>query len=300
MTTSQALATDLTPATRVGSDRRAKALRRFFRHWPALAGAILLCLIVLMAIFAEPLGRVSPIAIDLMAARTGPSAAHPLGSDAVGRDVWSRTVHASRVSLMVGIGAVALYVAIGLVLGAISGFYGGWIEIAILRLADIVLSFPALILVLVIVALVGPSLANIILVIGLLGWPRIARLVRGQLLSLREREFVQAARVIGASDARLMFRHLLPNTTGVVLVAATFGVANAILVEASLSFLGMGVQPPTPSWGNMLTDAQSLSALESMPWLWLPPGLMIFLVIIAINFLGDGLHDVFDPRARPA
>ena len=138
------------------------------------------------------------------------------------------------------------------------------------------------------------------MVIGLLGWPRVARLVRGELLSLREREFVQAARVIGASDTRLMFRHLLPNTIGVVLVAATFGVANAILMEASLSFLGLGVQPPTPSWGNMLTDAQSLSALESMPWLWLPPGVMIFLVIISINFLGDGLRDVFDPRSRPA
>jgi peptide/nickel transport system permease protein len=300
LTTSGAVAASSTRAERSEPRPRARALRRFFRHRPALAGAVILSLTVLMAVFAEPVGRVSPIAIDLMAARTGPSAAHPLGSDLVGRDVLSRLVHASRVSLVVGIAAVALYVAVGVVLGAISGFYGGPIEVAILRLADVVLSFPALILVLVIVALVGPSLTNIILVIGLLGWPRVARLVRGELLSLREREFVQAARVIGASDARLMFQHLLPNTTGVVLVAATFGVANAILVEASLSFLGMGVQPPTPSWGNMLTDAQSLSALESMPWLWLPPGVMIFLVIISINFLGDGLRDLFDPRSRPA
>jgi peptide/nickel transport system permease protein len=299
MTTSRAVAAT-SPAVRLEPRRQSRALRRFLRHRPALVGGVILSLIVLMAIFAEPLGRVSPIAIDLMAARTGPSAAHPLGSDLVGRDVLSRLVHAARVSLVVGIGAVALYVALGVVLGAIGGFYGGPIEIAILRLADVVLSFPALILVLVIVALVGPSLTNIILVIGLLGWPRVARLVRGELLSLREREFVQAARAMGASDARLMFRHLLPNTAGVVLVAATFGVANAILVEASLSFLGMGVQPPTPSWGNMLTDAQSLSALESMPWLWLPPGLMIFLVIISINFLGDGLRDLFDPRSRPA
>jgi peptide/nickel transport system permease protein len=300
VTTNEAVAVTALPAERAEPRRRARALRRFLRHRPALAGAVILSLIVLMAIFAEPLGRVSPIAIDLMAARTGPSAAHLLGSDLVGRDVLSRLVHASRVSLMVGIGAVSLYVVIGVILGAIGGFYGGPIEIAILRLADVVLSFPALILVLVIVALVGPSLTNIILVIGLLGWPRVARLVRGELLSLREREFVQAARAIGASDARLMARHLLPNTAGVVLVAATFGVANAILVEASLSFLGMGVQPPTPSWGNMLTDAQSLSALESMPWLWLPPGTMIFLVIISINFLGDGLRDLFDPRSRPA
>jgi peptide/nickel transport system permease protein len=300
VTTNGAVAATVLPAERPEPRRRARALRRFLRHRPALAGAVALGLIVLMAIFAEPLGRVSPIAIDLMAARTGPSAAHPLGSDLVGRDVLSRTVHAARVSLVVGIGAVSLYVVIGVVLGAIGGFYGGPVEIVILRLADVVLSFPALILVLVIVALVGPSLTNIILVIGLLGWPRVARLVRGELLSLREREFVQAARALGASDARLMARHLLPNTAGVVLVAATFGVANAILVEASLSFLGMGVQPPTPSWGNMLTDAQSLSALESMPWLWLPPGLMIFLVIISINFLGDGLRDLFDPRSRPA
>ena len=300
MTTNGAVVVTAAPAERAEPRRRSRALRRFLRHKPALAGSVILTLIVLMAIFAEPLGRVSPFAIDLMAARTGPSAVHPLGSDLVGRDVWSRLVHAARVSLVVGIGAVALYVVIGIILGAISGFYGGPVEIAILRLADVVLSFPALILVLVIVALVGPSLANIILVIGLLGWPRVARLVRGELLSLREREFVQAARAIGAPDARLMARHLLPNTLGVVLVAATFGVANAILVEASLSFLGMGVQPPTPSWGNMLTDAQSLSALESMPWLWLPPGLMIFLVIISINFLGDGLRDLFDPRSRPA
>jgi peptide/nickel transport system permease protein len=300
MTTQQAVAPTATTAVRVAPSRRAKALRRFFRHKPALIGAIVLSLIVLMAVFAAPIGRVSPISIDLMSARTGPSAAHPLGSDLVGRDVLSRLVFASRVSLAVGLGAVALYVAIGIVLGALSGFYGGIVETLILRLADIVLSFPAMILVLVIVSLVGPSLLNIMMVIGLLGWPRVARLVRGELLSLREREFVQAARVIGASDTRLMFRHLLPNTIGVVLVAATFGVANAILVEASLSFLGLGVQPPTPSWGNMLTDAQSLSALESMPWLWLPPGVMIFLVIISINFLGDGLRDVFDPRSRPA
>jgi peptide/nickel transport system permease protein len=259
---------------------------------------VLLVLIVLMAIFEDPLGRVSPIAIDLLAARTGPSAVHPLGSDLVGRDVLSRLVHGTRISLAVGLGAVAVYVLIGLVLGATAGFYGGFVDGLILRLADVVLSFPLLILVLVVVSLVGPSLTNIILVIGLLGWPRIARLVRGELLSLREREFVQAARAMGASDGRLIFRHLLPNTAGLVLVAATFGVAQAILIEASLSFLGMGVQPPTPSWGNMLTDAQSLSALESMPWLWVSPGTMIFLVIIAINFLGDGLHDAFDPRSR--
>jgi peptide/nickel transport system permease protein len=288
------------PASELPPPERRRVLRRFLRHRPALAGAMVLVLLLLMALLAEPLGRVSPLAIDLGAARSGPSPAHPLGVDLVGRDVLSRLVHASRVSLTVGLGAVALYVLIGLVLGVMAGFYRGLVEGLILRLADIVLSFPLLILVLVVVSLVGPSLSNIILVLGFLGWPRIARLVRGEFLSLREMDFLQAARAIGASDARLIFHHLLPNTVGVVLVAATFGVAQAILVEASLSFLGMGVQPPTPSWGNMLTDAQSLSALESLPWLWVAPGTMIFVVILAINFLGDGLRDAFDPRTRVA
>lgn len=254
---------------------------------------------MLAAIFADQLGRVSPVAIDLRAARTGPSPEHPLGADLVGRDVFSRLVHASRVSLVVGLGAVSIYVALGVLLGSLAGYYGGIVDAFLLRLADVVMSFPLLILVLVVVSLVGPGLMNIILVLGFLGWPPIARLVRGQYLSLREEEFVQAARALGASDLRLILRHLLPNTVGVVVVAATFGVANAILVEAALSFLGMGVQPPTPSWGNMLSDAQSLAALESMPWLWVPPGLMIFLAILSINFLGDGLRDALDPRSKP-
>jgi peptide/nickel transport system permease protein len=279
--------------------RRRLALRRFMRHRPALCGALVLFVILLMAIFADQLGRVSPLAIDLRAARTGPSAAHPLGADLVGRDVWSRLVHASRVSLEVGIGAVTMYVAIGIALGAVAGWYGRVPSMVILRVADMVLSFPILILVLVVVSLVGPSLTNIILVLGFLGWPAVARLVRGQILGVREMEYVEAARTLGASNLRLVVRHVLPNTVGVVLVAATFGVANAILIEASLSFLGMGVQPPTPSWGNMLTDAQSLPALESMPWLWIPPGVMIFLTILSINFLGDGLRDALDPRVRP-
>jgi peptide/nickel transport system permease protein len=273
------------PSIRAARERRL-ALRRFLRHRPALAGVV-------------PLGRVSPTAIDLRAARTGPSPEHPLGADLVGRDVFSRLVHASRVSLAVGLGAVAIYVALGVLLGSLAGHYGGAVDALLLRLADIVMSFPLLVLVLVVVSLVGPGLTNIILVLGFLGWPPIARLVRGQFLALREQEFVLAARALGASDGRLILRHLLPNTVGVVVVAATFGVANAILVEAALSFLGMGVQPPTPSWGNMLSDAQSLAALESMPWLWVPPGLMIFLAILAINFLGDGLRDALDPRSRP-
>lgn len=299
MTTSASLAPAAPVFHAESPGRRRLSLRRFLRHRPALVGALVLAAMILIAVFADSIGRVSPVSIDLRAARTGPSAAHPLGADLVGRDVWSRLVHAAQVSLEVGIGAVSVYVAIGVVLGALAGWYEGVIGTLILRLADMVLSFPILILVLVVVALVGPSLTNIILILGLLGWPAVARLVRGQFLSVREMEFVQAARALGASNIRLIVHHVMPNTVGVVLVAATFGVANAILVEASLSFLGMGVQPPTPSWGNMLNDAQSLPALESMPWLWIPPGVMILLTILSINFLGDGLRDALDPRVRP-
>jgi peptide/nickel transport system permease protein len=164
-----------------------------------------------------------------------------------------------------------------------------------MRLADIVLSFPALILIITVVSVLGPSIYNIMLVIGLLGWPPIARIVRALFLSLREREFVMASRTVGVSNAGIIFRHMLPNAVAPVIVAATFGIANAILLEAGLSFLGLGVQPPTPSWGNMLKDAQSLTVLESMPWLWIPPGTMIALAVLSINFIGDGLRDALDP-----
>ena len=284
--------------TRYDEQRRLR-VRRFLRNRPAVVGGLVLGLLVLVAIFADPIGRVNPVGIDLAAARSGPSTTHLLGVDQVGRDVFSRLVHASRVSLSVGVGAVAIYTAMGVVLGSISGFYGGWVDSVILRVADVVLAFPAILIVLVAVSLTGPGLGQLIILLGLVGWPHIARLVRGQLLSLRELDFVTAARALGASNSRLIVRHVLPNTVGVIVVAATFGVASTILTEAALSFLGMGVQPPTPSWGNMLSDAQSLSVLNSLPWLWAPPGLAIFVTILAINFLGDGLRDALDPRSKP-
>jgi peptide/nickel transport system permease protein len=264
-----------------------------------VVGGVVLCLLIVVAIFAEPIGRVDPLSIDLNAARSAPSSAHLLGVDRVGRDVFSRLVHASRVSLSVGVGAVAVYTAIGVLLGSIAGFYRGRVDSVILRLTDIVLSFPAILIVLVAVSLTGPGLGQLIIVLGLVGWPHITRLVRGQFLSLAEQDFVTAARAMGAANTRLIVRHILPNCVGVIVVAATFGVASTVLAEAALSFLGMGVQPPTPSWGNMLSDAQSLSVLNSMPWLWAPPGLAIFVMILAINFLGDGLRDALDPRSRP-
>jgi len=261
----------------------------------AVIGSTVLLILAIGALAAPFIASFSPYAIDLRSYRTGPSDAHWLGTDSAGRDVFSRLLHAGRVSLSVGLVAVTIYTAIGIALGALAGYYGGWVDSLVMRLADVFLSFPSLIIIITLASVLGPSIYNVMLAIGLLGWPPIARLLRGELLSLREREFVLGARASGCGGARLVFRHLLPNAMAPVIVAATFGIAYAILIEAGLSFLGLGVQPPTPSWGNMLTDAQSLTVLESMPWLWLPPGIMIALAVLSINFIGDGLRDALDP-----
>jgi peptide/nickel transport system permease protein len=269
--------------------------RRFRRHRLALIGSTVLFILTIGALFAPVIANYSPYAIDLSSYRSGPNSDHILGTDSAGRDVFSRLLYAGRVSLSVGLVAVAIYTAIGVALGALAGYYGGWVDSLVMRLADVFLSFPSLIIIITLASVLGPSIYNVMLAIGLLGWPPIARLLRGELLSLREREFILGARASGCGATRLIFRHLLPNAMAPVIVAATFGIAYAILIEAGLSFLGLGVQPPTPSWGNMLTDAQSLTVLESMPWLWLPPGVMIALAVLSINFIGDGLRDALDP-----
>jgi peptide/nickel transport system permease protein len=273
------------------------AWRRFRKRRLALLGGAALLPLLLMMLLAPKLAPYDPTAIDMERFEAPPSREHPLGTDVVGRDVLSRLIFGARVSLSVGLVAVSINTLVGSVLGAVAGFYGGTIDSTIMRLADMTLSFPMLPLVIVIVAVVGPSIYNIMVVIGLVGWPSICRIVRGQFLSLRTEEFVTGARMIGARNQRIIFRHILPNCLAPVIVSATFGVAAAILMEGALSFLGLGVQPPTASWGNMLTDAQSITILESMPWLWVPPGTMIVLAVLAINFLGDGLRDALDPRS---
>jgi peptide/nickel transport system permease protein len=258
-----------------------------------------MAVIAALALGAPWVAPHSPTTIDAVAFQAAPSRTHPLGSDSVGRDVLSRLIYGARVSLTVGVLAVAMYVVIGTGVGAAAAYYGGGIDLLLSRVMDVMLSFPPLIIILFAVSVFGrPSIWNVIIVLGLLGWPALARLVRGQFLALRDLEFVLAARATGASDTRVVIRHMLPNALAPVLVAATFGMANAILVEAALSFLGMGVQPPTPSWGNMLTDAQSLTVLERMPWLWVPPGFMILISVLSINFIGDGLRDALDPSLK--
>ncbi len=273
-----------------------RAVRRFFRHKLAMAGFAVLCLLALAAI-AAPL--VSPYRFeeqDFTVSNKPPSAAHILGTDQYGRDVLSRLIFGGRVSLSVGLIAVGIYEVIAIVLGSIAGFYGGKPDMVIMRVVDIFMTFPWLIIVIYMVSILGPSVFNCMLAIGILGWTGPTRLVRGQILSLREMDYVMAARSIGVPTAQLVLRHLLPGVVAPLVVHATFGVASAILTEASLSFLGLGVQPPIASWGNMMSEALQLTVLEQMPWLWISPGIAIMLAVLAINFVGDGLRDALDPK----
>ncbi|WP_433744395.1 oligopeptide ABC transporter permease [Falsibacillus pallidus] len=271
-------------------------LKKFLKHKLAVAGLIIFSLIILMAVFAPWIAPKSPYSIaDEFAAP--PSKAHLLGTDQVGRDLLSRLIYASRISLSVGLGAVAIYTVIGTILGAAAGYFGKAVDMIIMRITDVFMSFPYLMVILVLVSIMGPSLFNIIVVLGLLGWPPIARIVRGSLLSIKEMDYIKAGVALGYSAPKVIFQHILPNCLAPILVNATFGIASAIIMEASLSFLGMGVQPPTASWGNMLTEAQSLTVLASQPWLWIPPGMMILLSVLSINFMGDGLRDAMDPKS---
>ncbi len=271
-------------------------LRRFRRHRIAVVSAVFLLVVVLAAIFARPLSGHDPNAIDLLATRAAPSHHHLLGTDATGRDVFSRVLFAGRVSLGVGIASAAIAVVLGTLLGGIAGLLGGWVDGLVMRLADVFLSFPSLVVIVVVAGVLGPSVLTMIISIGLFQWPICGRLVRGVTLSLREQEFVLASRATGAGPLWLMSRHIIPAALPPVSVVATLAVAQAIGLEATLSFLGLGVQPPAASWGNMLTDAQSLTVIRTEPWLWLPPGLAVALTVLAVNFVGDGLRDAVDPR----
>lgn len=269
--------------------------RKFLRHKPAMVGSVFFLLVVLMALFAPLIAPHSPYEIT-QSFEAAPSADHLLGTDLVGRDVLSRIIYGARVSLFVGVGTVVVYVLIGGILGILAGFYGGKVDSLIMRFTDIIMSFPYFIVILVLVSILGPATSNIILALGLLGWPPIARIIRGSILTVKNQDYVKAGIVLGYSNRRLIFRHILSNIMGPVLVNATFGVSNAIIMESSLSFLGMGVQPPLASWGNILSDAQSMSILAKEPWLWVPAGLMIVITVLSVNFVGDGLRDALDPK----
>jgi peptide/nickel transport system permease protein len=272
--------------------------RRFRRHRLAVFGLVVLAVFCLAAIFADWLAGQSPNRVDMDNIKAAPSAGHILGTDSAGRDVFARLVYGARISMSVGIVAVLISGAIGTVIGLTAGYAGGWVDNLQMRFTELVMTFPLFFAVIILVSLIGPNVFNVIVVIGVLGWPGLARLVRGQVLSLREMDYVTAARALGATDRRLVFLHILPGVMPYVMVAATLGLANAILTEAALSFLGLGVQIPISTWGNMLYAAQSLAVLEGQPWLWIPPGLAIGLTVLAANFVGDGLRDALDPRMQ--
>ncbi len=274
----------------------ALALRRFRKHRLALLGTGFLVVLVIIAVSAPIIAPYDPAAIDLSSAESPPNPSHLLGTDSNGRDVLSRLMYGSRVSLVVGFVAALLSTVVGLLLGLTAGYFRGTTDAVISRVTEIVLSFPFMIGIIVIVAIVGPGQFAIVLGVGLMMWPTACRIVRGQVLSLREQDFVLAARAVGASDRRIIIRHLVPSVLGPLAVFTTLTVATAILLEASLSFIGLGIRPPQASWGSMMREAQSLYTLESMPWLWLPPGVAIAVTILAVNFVGDGLRDAQDPR----
>jgi peptide/nickel transport system permease protein len=272
------------------------AVRRFMRHRMAVFSLIVLAIIAVLAIGAPVISQHDYATIDLRARNEAPSAEHWFGTDRTGRDTFARTVYAGRVSLLVGVASVAISIGVGALLGAVAGYRGGLTDSAIMRFTDVMMTFPPIIIILTVAAITGPGLWKTVLLIGLLNWTIPARLVRARFLLLRNLEFVQAAQVIGAKDRRIMLRHALPNVVDVLIVNATLGIAAAILLEAGLSFLGLGVQAPTPSWGNMLEVARNISAMENDLWQWAPAGIAIVLCVLAINFIGDGLREALDPR----
>ncbi len=274
----------------------AQTYQQVKRNWLAFGGGLLVLAVFVIAVFAPLIAPYDPSKIDIKNILVGPSSQHLFGTDDLGRDVLSRMIWGSRVSLEVGFVAIGIATIIGILLGAISGFYGGYIDSTIMRAVDIMLSIPTIFLILAVVAILEPSIFNIMVVIGLTSWTEPARLVRAEFISIKEREFVTAARAIGASDSRIIFRHILPNGLSPILVSATMGIGGAILIESALSFLGLGVQPPTPSWGSLLSSGKD--NIEIAWWLSAFPGLAILITVLGYNLLGEGIRDALDPRQR--
>ena len=273
-----------------------KLLRRITKHNLALVGLIILVPMFLCAVLAPLISPHDPVEPDLKNILTGPTWSHPFGTDTLGRDVFSRVIYGSRISLLVGFVSVGIATLIGIMIGAVSGYSGGIIDELIMRFVDLMMCFPTFFLILAVIALLEPSIWNIMIVIGLTNWMGIARLVRAEILSIKGKEYVLAAKAMGFPRRRIIFGHVLPNALSPVYVVATLGIGGAILTESALSFLGIGVQPPTPSWGNILTQAKD--NIEVAWWLSLYPGLAIFLTVMGYNLLGEGFRDVFDPRRR--
>ena len=275
-------------------------IKNFWRHFKknrlGVGGLVIIVIVFFIAIFAPFLSLYDPGKTDVSLKLKPPSSQHYLGTDQLGRDVFSRMLYGSQISLSVGFVAVGISILIGILVGAMAGYKGGWVDSLLMRFVDIMLSFPSFFLILTVVAILRPNIYNVMIVIGITSWEGTARFVRAEFLSLRERDYVQAARALGVKDRRIIFRHILPNALAPVFVTASLGVASAILIEAGLSFLGFGVQPPAPSWGNILTEGRTY--IFDAWWLTVFPGLAILITVLSFNLFGEGLRDAIDPRLR--
>nr|WP_240628689.1 oligopeptide ABC transporter permease [Bacillus salacetis] len=275
------------------------ALGRFMKNKLAVSGVVILALIVLMVVFAPLFTDHSPTKSNLMLVERPPSAENPFGTDSSGRDVLSRFLYGGRISLIVGFSAMVFTLLIGVTLGSIAGYYGGKIDNFIMRATDMMLVLPFLVIILTVMAILDKVTIGIfVAIIALTSWPNLTRIIRGAYLSLREQEFIQGAKAIGASDLRIIFKHFIPNAIGPIVVNASLMMATYIIVESALSFIGFGIPQPTPTWGNMISEAQSLRILRNSPAAWIPPGLAILTTVLCINFIGDGLRDAFDPKSN--
>ena len=275
-----------------------EVFKKFLKNKLAVIGFSILTIFVLASIFAPLITSFDRDSIDLMNIESAPNSLHILGTDELGRDVFTRLLYGGRVSLGVALCATVIQLIIGVSLGCISGFYGKLVDNVIMRGVDIVMCFPFFVIAITIAALFGASVWNIILIIGCLQWTGVARIVRSKILSLKQNEFIEAARAMGLSNFEIITKHLLPNVLSPIIVNATLNVATGILMEAGISFLGLGVKQPQPSWGNMLSAAQSMRVLQYEWWLWIPAGLFVFLSVLCINFVGDGLRDALDPKMK--
>ena len=263
-----------------------------------LIGTSILITLIIVSFIGPLFIKQDISSVDLYNISSPPSGEHLLGTDDLGRDVLARLLYGGRVSLLVGVFATMLQVMIGTILGVLAGYFGGVIDAIIMRIVDIVMCFPFFIVAIALAAIIGPSVVNLIIIIAILSWTDIARIVRAEVLSIKERDFIMASKAIGFNNLDIILKHIIPNVLSSILVATTLSMATAILMEASLSFLGMGVKPPMPSWGNMLTAAQNMRTLSSEWWLWIPPGFMIIISVLAINFLGEGLRRKLDPKRK--
>lgn len=269
---------------------------RLKRNKLALVGLFLVVALILVALLADFIAPYDPVVPDLKASLLSPSLQHLMGTDVLGRDVFSRVIYGSRASLIIGVVATAISLVIGVTLGAIAGFFGGWVDALIMRITDIFFAFPFLIFAIAVVTFLGPGFINVFIALGMIGWTSFARLVRGQVLAIKANDYVEAAHAIGAPDKRIIWKHVLPNTVAPIIVYTTMNIGNAILSEAGLSFLGIGVQAPDPSWGLMLSDARNYIWNASWNVIW--PGIAIFITVLGYNLLGDGLRDALDPRLK--